>query len=55
MAAPMQRLAAALTKKRPGAAVQMFVVHQKPKTPTLTQALLPGVRALAWQDFVGQL
>jgi len=55
MAAPMQRLAAALTKKRPRGAVEMFVVHQEPKTPVRTQALLPGVRALAWQDFVGQL
>jgi hypothetical protein len=32
MAAPMQRLAAAFTRKRPrGAVVEMFVVHQRPK------------------------
>jgi predicted AAA+ superfamily ATPase len=56
MAAPMQRLAVALARKRPrGTPVEMFVVHQRPKSPAATHALAPGVRALAWQDFVGQL
>lgn len=56
MAAPMQRLAAAFTSKRPrGTALEMFLVHQKPKSPAPTKSLVPGVRALAWQDFVGRL
>ena len=56
MAAPMQRLAEALKKKRPrGTRVEMFLVHQSPKTPPATQAVAAGVRAWAWQDFVRQL
>lgn len=56
MAAPMRRLAEALTKKRPrGTRVAMFLVHQKPKTPITTEAVAPGVRALPWQEFVRQL
>ncbi len=56
MAAPMQRLAEALKRKRPrGIRVQMFLVHQSPKTPVATQAVAPGVRALAWPDLVRQL
>ena len=56
MAAPMRRLADVLKKKRPhGTAVEMFVVHQEAKTPVPTQALLPGVRALSWRDFVDDL
>ncbi len=56
MAAPMQRLAQALKKKRPrGTRVEMSLVHQSPKTPIATQAVASGVRAWAWQDFVRQL
>ncbi len=56
MAAPMRRLAEALSKKRPhGTRVAMFLVHQKPKTPVATEAVAPGVRALPWQEFVRQL
>jgi len=56
MAAPMQRLAEALKKKRPrGIRVEMSLVHQSPKTPNATQAVAAGVRAWAWQDFVRQL
>jgi hypothetical protein len=56
MAAPMQRLAEALFRKRPrGTGVEMFLVHQRPRTPAPTQALLPGVAALPWQEFVKQL
>lgn len=56
MAAPMQRLAEALRKKRPrGTRVKMSLVHQAPKTPVGTQAVAPGVRAWAWQEFVGRL
>ena len=53
MALPMQRLAdAAKKKRRKGAAVAMFLVHQPPKTKTSIQAVAPGVRALVWQDFL---
>ncbi len=56
MAAPMLRLAAALSVVRPGGPQpEMYLVHQKPKSPSATHALSPGVRALTWQDFVDQL
>ena len=56
MAAPMQRLAEALKKKRPrGIRLEMSLVHQSPKIPVATQAVAPGVRAWAWQDFVREL
>ncbi len=56
MAAPMRRLAEAMKKKRPRAIrVEMSLVHQSPKNPVETQAVAPGVRAWAWQDFVRQL
>jgi hypothetical protein len=56
MAAPMHRLSTALARKRAGkTGVEMFVVHQKSQSPVAIQALAPGVRALSWQDFVGQL
>ncbi|HUY34975.1 MAG TPA: ATP-binding protein [Pirellulales bacterium] len=55
-AAPMLRLAAAFNKREPrNAPVEMFVVHQKSKTASATQALAPGVRALTCQDFVAEL
>ena len=56
MAAPMQRLAEALKKKRPrGIHVEMSLVHESPKTPIATRAVAAGVRAWAWRDFVRQL
>jgi uncharacterized protein len=56
MAVPMQRLAEALKKKRPpGTKVNLSLVHQNPRTPLSTQAIAPGVRALAWQEFVREL
>lgn len=56
MAGPMQRLAAALRRRRPkGAAIGMHLVHQAPKQPARTRAVAPGVQAWAWQDFVRQL
>ena len=55
-AAPMQRLAEALRKRRPRATtVELHLVHQSPRTPTPTPAVAPGVRAVAWQDFVHRL
>jgi hypothetical protein len=56
MAAPMLRLAEALKKKRPrGARVTMSLVHQSSRHPFGSHAVAPGVRALAWQEFVSQL
>jgi predicted AAA+ superfamily ATPase len=56
MAGPMQRLAEVFRKKRSrGTRVEMSLVHQAPKTPVGTQAVAPGVRAWAWQEFVGRL
>jgi uncharacterized protein len=55
MAGPMQRLAGALKKKRPkGTAVGMSLVHRQPKVGSPTRAVAPGVRALAWQDFLNE-
>jgi len=56
MALPMQRLAEALRQKHPRiASVQMSLIHQSPKAGVSTEAVAPGVRALAWQDFVADL
>jgi len=56
MAASMQRLAEALKKKRPGqTAVDMTLVYQPAKANAPTYAVAPGVRALAWQEFVSGL
>ncbi len=56
MAAPMQRLAAAMKgKRRKGTKVSMFLVHEAPKAGAVTRAVAPGVRALPWQEFVKEL
>lgn len=56
MAAPMRRLAEALQAKHTTAgATSMFLVHQAPQAGTPTEAVAPGVRALAWQAFVEAL
>ena len=56
MAAPMQRLADALKRKRaPGGDLKLFLVHQSPQAGTLTPAIAPGVRALPWQKFLKEL
>ena len=55
-AAPMRRLAEALRKKRRRAArVELHLVYQAPRTPTVTRAVAPGVRAWASWDFLRQL
>lgn len=53
MAAPMQRLAEAMKAKR--RKIEMILVHQPSKTPAVTRAVSPGVRALAWPDFIAGL
>jgi len=56
MAAPMQRLAEALKRRRAKAAgTKMFLVHQSPQAGTPTPAVAPGVRALPWQEFLDEL
>ena len=56
MAGPTQRLAEALNRKRPqGAGVSMSIVYQGTTASPATHAVAPGVRALAWRDFVGKL
>jgi predicted AAA+ superfamily ATPase len=56
MAAPMRRLAEALKTKRPhNSEVHMFLVHQNPKAPVATQAVAPGVQAMAWPDYLRRL
>lgn len=56
MAAPMQRLAEALKRKRgETTTLSMFLVHQSPKSGTPTRAVSPGVHALPWQKFLEEL
>jgi hypothetical protein len=56
MAAPMQRLAEALNRKRAKAAAsKMFLVHQSPQAGIPTRAVAPGVHALPWQEFLEEL
>jgi len=56
MAAPMQRLADALKRKRTRAAsTRMFLVHQSPQAGTPTPAVATGVRALPWEEFLEAL
>lgn len=55
MAAALRQLAAAMIGKRGRASVEMLLVHQSPEAGTSTQAVAPGVRALAWQRFVAEL
>ncbi len=56
MAGPMRRLRDAMKNKRPkGTGVNMFLVHQSPRVKSRTEAVAPGVRALAWKTFVEEL
>lgn len=56
MAGPLRRLGEAFARQRPGGpAVNMVVVHRKPRSAPATRALAPGVQALPWQDFVAGL
>ena len=56
MAAPLQRLAEALKKQRPGrTAVDPCLVHQPAPAGASTRAIAPGMRALAWPEFIAEL
>lgn len=53
MAAPMQRLAAAMGGK-PRRRVEMLLVHLPPRAGAGSQALAPRVRAVPWPDFIAE-
>lgn len=55
MTAALRQLGAAMKGKRGRGSVEMLLVHQSPDAGTSTQAVAPGVRALAWQRFVAEL
>jgi hypothetical protein len=56
MAASMQRLHDAARKRRgKNTAVNMFLVHEAAKVRSGTEAVAPGVRALAWRDFLEEM
>jgi predicted AAA+ superfamily ATPase len=56
MAGPLQRLSEAVKRKRPkGTTVDMYLVHESRNVESRTQAVAPGVRALSWREFVGEL
>lgn len=55
MAGPMQRMAAAWRQHAgPRGDVEMLLVHRPARTTPSSQAIAPGVHALAWQDFIAQ-
>jgi predicted AAA+ superfamily ATPase len=56
MAMPMLRLRDAVRRThRQARAVSMYLVHQGPAVASGTQALAPGVRALAWPEFLQRM
>jgi uncharacterized protein len=54
MAAAMQRLALAHTKRETRRKVEMFLVHRPARSTVSSRALAPGVQALPWQQFVAE-
>jgi len=52
MAVPLQQLAAAIGKKARGRKARAFLVHEVPMSGARISAVVPGVRALAWPDFL---
>jgi uncharacterized protein len=52
MAAPLQRLARAITARTAGSDPRLFLVHEAPRAGAPTTAVAPGVDALPWQDFL---
>jgi predicted AAA+ superfamily ATPase len=55
MAAPMKKLAVALKRRRPKSKVAMSVVHEAPSSGAYTRALVPGVLAIPWREFLEAL
>jgi hypothetical protein len=54
MATPMQRLAEAFRRREPRRKVEMYLVHRPARAAVPSDAIAPGVRALAWRDFVAE-
>jgi uncharacterized protein len=52
MAVPLQKVAAALKLKHPERKVDAVIVHEPAAGGLHTSAVAPGVRALAWQDWL---
>jgi predicted AAA+ superfamily ATPase len=52
MTASMQRLADAHHRLDFRRKVEMFLVHRPARQPTASRAVAPGVKAVAWQEFV---
>jgi len=52
MAAPMLRLAEAIRRREPRRKVEMYVVYRPARAPVRSNAIAPGVCALAWREFV---
>jgi hypothetical protein len=56
MASPMVRLGEAFRSRRPeGVRAEMTLVHRRSASSPQTAAVAPGVRAMAWEDFVSDL
>jgi predicted AAA+ superfamily ATPase len=55
MAAPMRRLETAMRTRRQKTTVNMYLVHEPSKASRVTEAVAPGVRAVAWRDFLDEV
>lgn len=55
MATSLRRLGATFARHAAHRLAGMVLVHQPPRHPEPSTALLPGVRAVPWRDFVAEL
>jgi hypothetical protein len=55
LAAPLERLAAAVKRARPRSTLRAFLAHQPSSTGVRTRALTPGVQALPWRELLDEL
>jgi predicted AAA+ superfamily ATPase len=55
LAAPLERLAAAVRRKRPRSTVRAFLAHQPSRAGVRTRALTPTVQALPWRELLEEL
>jgi hypothetical protein len=55
LAAPLERLSAAVHRKRPRSTLRAFLAHQPPRAGVRTRALSPGIQALPWRDLLDEL
>jgi hypothetical protein len=54
MAAPLRRLGAAMADRR-RSRVEMFLVHEAPRAGSGMRTVAPGMRAMPWQEILGEL